>query len=88
MAEADYWASYRLTFLWEERIIVVPTNLEEDRYPPYRAAFNRAAVFAYIYDPNRSRENLEEAERELSRTHARVQKTTAGSHTVLLVTRR
>jgi hypothetical protein len=33
-ATADYWASYKLTFLSAERIIVAPHN-GVDRYPPY-----------------------------------------------------
>ena len=55
----DYWTSYRLTFLFGERVIVVPENPAEDRYPPHRRAFTAAANVAYIYDPLRSRESLE-----------------------------
>jgi hypothetical protein len=55
-AMADYWVSYRLTFLWRERVVVVPKNRVEDRYPPYADAFERARVVAYIFDPARSRE--------------------------------
>ena len=33
-ALADYWMSYKLTFLSGERVIVAPTN-GVDRYPPY-----------------------------------------------------
>jgi hypothetical protein len=39
-AFADYWLSYKLTFLTGERIIVAPDN-GVDRYPPY-TAFVRA----------------------------------------------
>ena len=35
-AYADYWLSYKLTFLTGERVIVAPTN-GADRYPPYTA---------------------------------------------------
>jgi hypothetical protein len=35
-AYADYWLSYKLTFLTDERVIVAPTN-GVDRYPPYTA---------------------------------------------------
>jgi hypothetical protein len=55
-ALADYWVSYRLTFLWRERVVVVPKNRVEDRYAPYAEAFERAPVVAYIFDPARSRE--------------------------------
>lgn len=87
-AEADYWTSYRLTFLFSERIVVVPTNPSEDRYPPYRRAFEAAPVFAYVFDPGRSRENLEEAERKLALAHANVEKTNVGRLTVFVATRR
>lgn len=86
-AEADYWTSYRLTFLFGERIVVVPTNAREDRYPPYRRAFEATSTFAYIYDPGRSREDLAEAERELRARNATVEKAYAGGHTVFLVAR-
>jgi glycosyltransferase involved in cell wall biosynthesis len=86
-AEADYWASYRLTFLFQERIVVVPTNPGEDRYAPYRRAFEAAPVFAYVFDPGRSRENLAETETRLAKTYASVEKTQAGGHTVFVVTR-
>jgi hypothetical protein len=86
-AEADYWASYRLTFLFRERIVVVPTNPAEDRYAPQRRAFDAAPIFAYVFDPGRSRENVVEAEATLTRTNAGVEKTHAGGHTVFLVTR-
>lgn len=55
-ATADYWAAYRLTFLARERVTFVPTNVSEDRYPPYRAAFDAAPIVAYVFDPERSRE--------------------------------
>lgn len=35
-AFADYWLSYKLTFLTNERIVVAPEN-GVDRYPPYTA---------------------------------------------------
>jgi IS1 family transposase len=60
-AMADYWASYRLTFLAQERTIVVPTHQREDRYAPYRSAFAQATRVAYIHDRYRSRESLREA---------------------------
>jgi hypothetical protein len=56
-AMADYWVSYRLTFLFEERIVVIPKNAVEDRYAPYVRAFERAPIVAYVFDPDRSRED-------------------------------
>jgi len=86
-AEADYWAAYRLTLLSKESIVVVPTNAVEDRYAPYRRAFERAPVFAYLFDPARSRENFAEIERTLVATNARVDGYRVGHLTALLVTR-
>jgi hypothetical protein len=87
-AQADYWASYRLTFLFSERLVVVPTNPSEDRYPPYRQAFEAAPVFAYVFDPNRSRENVKEVERKLTEEHAAVDEAQVGGRTVFVITRR
>jgi hypothetical protein len=89
-AEADYWASYRLTFLFGEQLVVVPTNPSEDRHAPYRRAFESAPVFAYVFDPGRSRENLDDVERNLRLANGApgaVEKTRAGGHSVFIVTR-
>ncbi|MFO0588432.1 MAG: hypothetical protein U0441_12860 [Polyangiaceae bacterium] len=56
-AIADYWSSYRLGFLWREAIVVVPKAVVEDRYPPQREAFSKAARVAYIHDPERCSES-------------------------------
>jgi hypothetical protein len=66
-AVADYWASYRLTFAWRERPVVVPTNEGEDRFAPYRERFEAEPVVAYLHDAYRSRESLEEAEAKIQR---------------------
>lgn len=86
-AEADYWASYRLTLLYNEEIIVVPNNAHEDRYAPYRRAFEAAPMFAYIYDRGRSREDLAATEHDLVTQNARVEKAEIGTLTVFVVTR-
>ena len=86
-ATADYWTSYRLTFLFREEIIVVPTNRAEDRHTPYRRAFESERVFAYVHDPGRSREDVAAAERELRAANDHVEKRTAGGLTVFFVTR-
>jgi hypothetical protein len=57
-AVADYWVSYRLTFLYREALRVIPVHASEDRYPPYREAFARASRVAYIFDSRRSRETF------------------------------
>ena len=87
-ATADYWASYRLTLLFREEIVVVPTNPGEDRYPPYRRAFEAQHVFAYVFDPARSREDVAFAERALASTNERVEKAQVGALVVFIVTRR
>ena len=56
-AMADYWAAYRLTLSVRERVIAVPIHETQDRYRPYRDAFDRADRIAYFYDPLRSFED-------------------------------
>jgi hypothetical protein len=63
-AAADYWVSYRMTFLSAETLVVVPIHPREDRYAPYRAAYEAATRTAYIFDPKRSREDLAAMEKE------------------------
>lgn len=86
-AVADYWASYRLTLLWRERVIVVPRNPGEDRYRPYREALERAGSFAYIHDHGRSRESLADAEKELRDRYGALESIRVGGHTALIVPR-
>jgi hypothetical protein len=86
-ATADYWASYRLTFLFDEDIVVVPKNRADDRYAPYRKAFDEAGLYAYVYDPGRSREDPAEAVRELRASAKSVEETRVGGLSVYVVTR-
>jgi hypothetical protein len=86
-ATADYWASYRLTFLFQERIIVVPTNEGEDRYRPYRDAFDAAPTVAYVYDPLRSREDLTAVEPKLRSDGSSVERISVGRFTTFVVRR-
>jgi hypothetical protein len=69
-AVGDYWVSYRLTFLYKETIEVVPMHAAEDRYAPYRRAFERATPVAYIFDAHRSREQFAAMVDELATTGA------------------
>jgi hypothetical protein len=55
-AMADYWTAYRVTFVTQEGLVVVPTHEKQDRYRPYRDAFERAPRVAYLVDPKRSSE--------------------------------
>jgi hypothetical protein len=88
-ALADYWLAYRLAFLDQERIAVVPIHSREDRYPPYRVAFDRAPTVAYVFDPRVSREDLDKEIAELSAAaefsaHERI---VVGSLTTLILER-
>lgn len=85
---ADYWTAYRLTYLFREEPTFVPTSPREDRYAPYRRAFEGESRFAYVFDPGRSRENPDDMLRELSQGAANVEELHAGKIRVWLVTRR
>ena len=87
-ATADYWTSYRLTYLYREEIVVVPTNTGEDRHAAYRLAFEAEPVFAYVFDPGRSREDVLVAERDLIAANEHVEKLKVGGLSVFVVTRR
>ena len=86
-AMADYWTAYRLTFVANESVIVVPRNTSENRYPPYRRAFEAADRFAYVFDPGRSRESLESAELEVRERSRSTEKLQFGALTVFVATR-
>jgi hypothetical protein len=43
--------------MFAEAVKVVPIHPGQDRYLPYRNAFNRAQRYAYIYDHHRSEES-------------------------------
>jgi hypothetical protein len=45
---ADYWLSYTLDFLTQERLVIAPYN-GIDRYPPYTEQVGRAPVRAFIF---------------------------------------
>jgi hypothetical protein len=56
---ADYWVAYRLTFLFDENVILVPWHAALDRYPAYRRAVGEQERLAYVFDPSWSTEDLE-----------------------------
>lgn len=89
---ADYWSSYRLTFLWREAIIVVPKAVSTDRYAPQREAFSKAEVVAYIHDRERSDESADDVAAAVAAGKTpfepRFERLTAGSFTALVLTRR
>lgn len=87
LAMADYWASYRLSFVMKERVVFVPKHAAEDRYPPHRAAFGAASSWAYVFDPLRSRESLADAEAELRAEDPTIERVTCGRFTAFVVHR-
>jgi len=88
---ADYWVAYRLTFLFEERVIIVPWHEKLDRYPPYRTAVASQARVAYIYDPWRSQEELRSREAAIAAGETdfapKFESFQAGRYTVLVLQR-
>ena len=86
-ALADYWASYRLTFLSKEELVVVPLHEGQDRYRPYRDQLERAAKVAYVFDPERSFENRDEALANFRKRYRSVEQLSIGALTVLVMER-
>jgi hypothetical protein len=88
---ADYWVAYRLTFLFEERVIIIPWHEKLDRYPPYRTAVASQARVAYIYDPWRSKEELRSREATIATGETdfapKFESFQAGRYTVLVLQR-
>ena len=84
-ATADYWACYRLDFLWEESIVVVPIHAREERYRPYRPRFEAASTVAYLYDGGRSREGLDGAAKNAEALGTVTERFTEGLFTVFVV---
>lgn len=87
-AMADYWTAYRLTLLARERVIVVPKNANEDRYRPYREEWQVAPTFAYVFDPDRSRESLADVPTYLGSEGNVTERAKIGGLTVFFVQRR
>jgi len=81
-ASAQYWLSYRLTFLYRENPIVVP--LADDRYPPYLEAFNRASTVAYIFHPSEPRARPEQVLPSLIDQGGTVERAQVSGFTVLI----
>jgi hypothetical protein len=86
-AAAQYWLAYRLTFLFEERPVIMPLAEHHDRYPPYRTAFDKALRVAYIFHPSEAQEQPEPYEARLRETGARYERLQVADYTLLIVTR-
>ncbi len=85
---ADYWTAYRLTYLFREEQTFVPTSPREDRYAPYRRAFEQEGRVAYVFDEGRSRENPHDELRELAAGAENVEELHAGKLRVWLISRK
>ena len=73
---AQYWLAYRLTFLWREDPVLVPLDPGEDRYAPYRRAFDAAPDVAYVFHPSEPRaqpEPYEQALRQAGQPYERLE---------------
>lgn len=88
-AVADYWASYRLTFVTAEALAVVPLHPRENRIPRLRALFEgarRAGRWAYVHDEVRSRESYDEQSRAYCTGALRCEEGAAGVFRYVVVT--
>lgn len=83
-AAAQYWLSYRLTFLFREDPIVVPLAPGEDRYPPYRRGFNTARDVAYVFHPSEPRARPQDVEAQLVRAGEPYERYSIADFTVLI----
>lgn len=86
-AAAQYWVAYRLSFLFEEKPVVVPFNPSEDRYVPYRQGFNAAKKMALIFHPSEFRASPAPYEMMLRNGQVPYEKHEVAGFTVLIVSR-
>jgi hypothetical protein len=84
-AAAQYWLSYRFSFLWAENPVVIPIDPREDRYAPYRHAFDTAPVVAFIFDPFWRQATPEPYENWLKQAKARYERIKVADYTVLVL---
>jgi hypothetical protein len=86
-AAAQYWLAYRLSFLFEENPRVMPLHPGEDRYPPYRQAFDQARRVAFIFHPDEPRAQPGPYEDMLRQGGARYERLEVAGFTLLIVSR-
>jgi hypothetical protein len=84
-AAAQYWLAYRLTFLSDEGLIVVPLEPRDDRYRPYRDGFAAAPVVAYVFHPSEPRATPEPVEQQLRAAGTPYRREEISGFTVLIV---
>lgn len=83
-AAAQYWLSYRLSFLWHEQPVVVPLNPREDRYSPHRARFYAARTVAFVFHPSEPRAVPQQVLPALKASGGRVEVLRVAGFTVLV----
>ncbi len=81
---AQYWLAYRLTFLWQETPIVVPTDPGSDRYTSYRQGYEAAPLVAYIFTTDALRGSSEPCEGWLRGAGARYERVAVPGFVALL----
>ena len=84
---ADYWAAYRLDFLWREALPVAPLHESQDRYRPYRDALDRAHRVAYVFDRGRSFEDEAKTAADFDAKGSRTERLEVGSFAVYVYER-
>ena len=84
-AAADYWTAYRLTFLFHEKIIVVPLDPNRDYYQPFRKEYEAAIQKAYIFSASDNRVKPDLYERQLKENRVSYRRTQVGGYTVLFI---
>src|SRR5262249_14168108 len=87
VAGAQFWLGYRLTFLFDENPVVAPLD-GENRYPPYRLAFERSKDVAFIFHPSERRLRPEPFEEAFRRSGAQYEPLDVAGFRVLLYHRR
>ena len=85
---AQYWLSYRLTFLFEENPVLVPLDPAQDRYAPYREAVASSQVVAFVFHPSEPRARPEPVEALLRASSTPYERLDIEGFTILVARRR
>jgi hypothetical protein len=82
---ANYWLAYRLTYLWNEEVTLIPLNPLASRYAPYVDRFEQAPRVALIFDPAEPRDTPAEYVQAIERAGWHIRGEQAGTYQVLVV---
>jgi hypothetical protein len=88
VAAAQYWLAYRLSFLSQERLIVMPLDESADRYSRYREAFAESQRQALIFHPSEPRAQPSQYVQMLRSMNAAFETRQIAGFTVLFVQNR